>query len=230
MSKFLVQGRDAGRLLNQFSANDVDGDAGVITYTQWLNEAGTLEADLTVTKLDDEQFWVVATDTAHRHVETRMRRHFGDPRDRHRRHRRPCAVQRARPAFTRVGAVDHLGRSLERGVPVSYGTDDRRRLCPRLCVRITYLGELGYELYVPAEQAAHVYDRLSLPARPSVCATPASRRWPACGWRRATATTATTSTTPTRCSKPGSGSPSTSTSPAGSSGATPSLPRRPQGR
>ena len=38
----------------------------------------TIEADLTVTKLDHDRYWVVATDTAHRHVETRMRRHFSD--------------------------------------------------------------------------------------------------------------------------------------------------------
>ncbi len=76
MSKFLVQGRDAGRELNQLSAADVDGEAGRITYTQWLNEDGKLEADLTVTKLADDRFWVVASDTAHRHVETRMRRRF----------------------------------------------------------------------------------------------------------------------------------------------------------
>ena len=50
--------------------------AGVITYTQWLNEAGKLEADLTVTKLADDEFYVVASDTAHRHAETWMRRHF----------------------------------------------------------------------------------------------------------------------------------------------------------
>ena len=46
----------------------------MITYTQWLDERGKLEADLTVTKLDDERFWVVASDTAHRHVETWMQR------------------------------------------------------------------------------------------------------------------------------------------------------------
>ena len=40
----------------------------MITYTQWLNEGGKLEADLTVTKLDDDDFWVVASDTAHRHA------------------------------------------------------------------------------------------------------------------------------------------------------------------
>ena len=78
-----------GRVLDHISANDVDGDAGPITYTQWLNEGGTLEADLTVTKLDDERFWVVASDTAHRHVETWMRRHIARrARVRHRRDRR----------------------------------------------------------------------------------------------------------------------------------------------
>ncbi|HYI01726.1 FAD-dependent oxidoreductase, partial [Hyalangium sp.] len=65
MAKFLVQGRDAGRLLNHLSGNNVNGPSGVITYTQWLNEGGTIEADLTVTKLDDERYWVVASDTAH---------------------------------------------------------------------------------------------------------------------------------------------------------------------
>ncbi len=81
MSKFLVQGRDAGRLLEHLSANRVDGPKGVITYTQWLDEAGGIEADLTVTKLDDDRFLVVASDTAHRHVEAWMRRHF--PADAH---------------------------------------------------------------------------------------------------------------------------------------------------
>ena len=76
MAKFLVQGKDAGARLNWISANDVDGQSGVITYTQWLNDLGKLEADLTVTKLDDERYWVVASDTAHRHVETHMKRHF----------------------------------------------------------------------------------------------------------------------------------------------------------
>ena len=80
MAKFLVQGPDAGRALERISANRVDGDPGVITYTQWLNEGGRLEADLTVTKLDEDRFWVVASDTAHRHVETWMRRHMVDDR------------------------------------------------------------------------------------------------------------------------------------------------------
>ena len=74
MAKFLVQGRDAGKVLNHISANNVDGKSGRIVYTQWLNELGKLEADLTVTKLDDERFYVVASDTAHRHAEAWIRR------------------------------------------------------------------------------------------------------------------------------------------------------------
>jgi 4-methylaminobutanoate oxidase (formaldehyde-forming) len=57
MSKFLVQGRAAGPFLDHLSANSVNTETGLITYTQWLNEGGTLEADLTVTKLDEDRFW-----------------------------------------------------------------------------------------------------------------------------------------------------------------------------
>jgi hypothetical protein len=46
MAKFIVEGRDAGRVLDRISANSVDGPSERITYTQWLNAGGTLEADL----------------------------------------------------------------------------------------------------------------------------------------------------------------------------------------
>lgn len=78
MSKFYVQGKDAGALLNRLSTNNVDGDTGMITYTQWLDGSGHMQADLTVTKLKADKFMVVATDTMHRHVETWMERHIED--------------------------------------------------------------------------------------------------------------------------------------------------------
>ena len=65
MGKFLVQGRDAGEFLNYISANEVDGASGQITYTQWLNEDGHIEADLTVTKFDDKTFMVVTSEIAY---------------------------------------------------------------------------------------------------------------------------------------------------------------------
>ena len=78
MSKFLVQGATPAGCSTTCRPTPSTALAGRITYTQWLNEAGKLEADLTVTKLDDDDFWVVASDTAHRHVETWMRRHIGE--------------------------------------------------------------------------------------------------------------------------------------------------------
>lgn len=74
MSKFLVQGVDAGTFLNRLSTANVDGECGKITYTQWLNEEGYMEADLTVTKLRDDEFLVVATDTMQNHVYSHMLR------------------------------------------------------------------------------------------------------------------------------------------------------------
>jgi 4-methylaminobutanoate oxidase (formaldehyde-forming) len=161
MAKFLVQGKDAGARLNWVSANDVDGEPGVITYTQWLNEAGKLEADLTVTKLDDEKFWVVASDTAHRHVETLLKRHV----DGHH-----AFVTDVTGAYAQINVQGPRSRELLQSLttadlsneafPFRTAREIDLGYARVLCIRITYLGELGYELYVPAEQAVHVYDRI----------------------------------------------------------------------
>ena len=162
MAKFLVQGRDAGRLLNFISANNVDGPSGMITYTQWLNERGTLEADLTVTKLDDDRYWVVASDTAHRHAETWMKRHFPD--DAH------AFVTDVTSGWAQLNVQGPRSRELMQAVTSAGMSNEAFPFrCAReidigfaraLCIRITYLGELGYELYIPTEQAVHAYERV----------------------------------------------------------------------
>jgi glycine cleavage system aminomethyltransferase T/glycine/D-amino acid oxidase-like deaminating enzyme len=162
MAKFLVEGRDAGRFLNWISANQVDGPAGLITYTQWLNEGGTLEADLTVTKLGDDRFWVVASDTAHRHAETWMRRHIEG--DMH------AFVTDVTSGYAQLNVQGPRSRELLQSVTsVDLSNEAFPFRCAKeidigfaraLCVRITYLGELGYELHIPTEQAVHVYDRI----------------------------------------------------------------------
>ncbi len=161
MSKFLVQGRDAGRILEHLSANRVDGDPGVITYTQWLNDAGKLEADLTVTKLDDDRFWVVASDNAYRHVLTWMRRHLGDAH---------AFVSDQTSGYAQLNVQGPRSRELLQSItsadlsnpafPFRTAREIDIGFGRVLCIRITYLGELGYELYIPTEQATHVYDRL----------------------------------------------------------------------
>jgi 4-methylaminobutanoate oxidase (formaldehyde-forming) len=161
MAKFDVRGRDAGALLDRLSVSAVNDEPGRITYTQWLNSSGTLEADLTVTKLDPDRFWVVASDTAHRHALTWLRRHIGEAR---------AFVSdvtsgyaqinvqgpRSRELLASVTSADVSGEAFPYRAAAEIGIGFARVLC----IRITYLGELGYELYVPAEQAVGVYDRL----------------------------------------------------------------------
>ncbi len=164
MAKFLVQGRDAGRILNTISANNVDGPSGVITYTQWLDDGGKLQADLTVTKLDDERFWVVASDTAHRHVETWMRRHINADASGH------AFVADVTSGHAQINVQGPRSRELMQSIttqdlsneafPFRTAREIDIGFARALCVRITYLGELGYELYVPTEQATHVYERV----------------------------------------------------------------------
>ena len=161
MAKFDVRGRDAGQILEQVSANKVNGKPGRITYTQWLNPAGTLEADLTVTKLAGDRFWVVASDTAHRHAETWLRRHIGDAH---------AFVTDVTSGYAQINIQGPRSRELlacvtsadlsNEAFPFRAAAEIDIGFARVLCIRITYLGELGYELYIPAEQAVHVYDRL----------------------------------------------------------------------
>jgi 4-methylaminobutanoate oxidase (formaldehyde-forming) len=162
MGKFLVQGRDAGEFLNYISANEVNGKSGRITYTQWLNEAGTLEADLTVIKLEDEKFMVVTSDVAHRHTEAWMKRHISDDMN--------VFVTDVTSGYGQLNVQGPKSRELLQSLtsvdlsneafPFRAVGEIDIGLARVMCVRITYAGELGYELNIPSEQAVHVYDRI----------------------------------------------------------------------
>ncbi|WP_426504067.1 GcvT family protein [Dactylosporangium sp. McL0621] len=160
MAKFLVEGRDAAAALEELSANRVaDPDQGArVTYTQWLNEGGTIEADLTVTRLDEDRFWVVASDTAHRHAFARLRRHLDG---------RLAFAADVTSGWAQLNVQGPRSREIlaaaaeaDVTLPFRGAAELEIGFARVLCLRITYVGELGYELYVPAEQAVHVHDRL----------------------------------------------------------------------
>ncbi len=162
MGKFMVQGRDAGRCLNRISANNVDGAVGEISYTQWLNTAGRLEADLTVSKLADDRFFVVVTDTMVRHAEAWMKRNIPD--DAH------AFVTNVTSGYGQLNLQGPRSRELlqtltsvdlsNAGFPFRAAREIDIGYARVLCMRITYLGELGYELFIPTDQAVHVYDQV----------------------------------------------------------------------
>jgi 4-methylaminobutanoate oxidase (formaldehyde-forming) len=114
-----------------------------------------------VTKLAGDRYWVVASDTAHRHVETWMRRQFGDHH---------AFVTDVTSGWAQINVQGPRSRALLQSLttadlsnaafPFRTAREIDIGFARALCLRITYLGELGYELYVPTEQALHVYDRL----------------------------------------------------------------------
>lgn len=147
MSKFLVQGRDAGDFLNYLSTANVNEKVNQITYTQWLNDDGKMEADLTVCKIENEKFLVIATDTMHRHVETWMKRHVFE---------KHVFITDVTGSYTQINIQGPNSRKLlqtltsedlsNENFPFRCAKEIDLGYARLLCVRITYVGELGYEL------------------------------------------------------------------------------------
>ena len=163
MSKFLIQGQDAGKLLNYLSTANVNDKINQITYTQWLNHHGKMEADLTIIKLHDEKFIVIATDTAHRHVETWIKKHIGIKKE-----HQHVTITDITGAYAQINIQGPNSRKLMEEItnnnldnenfPFRAVKEVYIGYAKILMARITYLGELGYELYIPTEMSLHVYD------------------------------------------------------------------------
>ena len=161
-AKFMVQGRDATRGLNQLCANNIDVDCGRIVYTQWLNERGGIEADLTVTRLNEDEYFIVSPG------ETQVR-DFAWLRG----HLDPDAAVVATDVSSAWAVLPVMGpqsRALLETLTNAdlsnaahpFGRCREIELGPALvrAVRITYVGELGWELYIPSEFALCVYEAL----------------------------------------------------------------------
>ena len=161
-AKFLVQGRDAAAVLNRICCNEVDVAPGQIVYTQWLNERGGIESDLTVTRLADSSFMVVTAAAAQTRDFSWLARHI--PADAR------CFAQDVTSGLPMLGLMGPNSRALlERlsgedlsnaAFPFATSRELELGFAKVRASRITYVGELGYELYVPAEFALHVFDAI----------------------------------------------------------------------
>ncbi len=159
-AKFLVQGRGAAAALQRICANDVNVAPGRIVYTQWLNPRAGIEADLTVTRLGEAEFMVVAAAAGARRDLAWLKRHLGDA----------AAVADMTSAEATLCVMGPNSRALLQAVS---GADLSSAAHPFGCWReieigyararahrVTYVGELGWELYVPTEFARAAFDAL----------------------------------------------------------------------
>ena len=163
-AKFLVQGADACAFLNRVSTADVDVAPGRIVYTQWLNERGGIEADLTITRLDEQEYLVVTAAAAQTRDLAWIRGQLGaQPALR-------CAITDVTSGIAMLGVMGPRSRELLQKLsgadlsnaahPFGHSGELEIGYARVRASRITYVGELGFELYLPSEHCLDVYERL----------------------------------------------------------------------
>ena len=161
-AKILVQGADAEVFLNRICANDVSVDVDRVVYTQWLNDRGGIEADLTVKRLAQDQYLIVTSAAAQVRDHDWLRRNLAQDL-------RVVTTDvtssysvlsimgpRSRDLLSQVTSADLSNRAF----PFLTSKEIEAGYAQVRASRITYVGELGWELYMPSEFAQHVYDEI----------------------------------------------------------------------
>ena len=159
-AKFRLKGPDAAKALSWVAAGNVDRAVGSLTYTQMLNARGGIEADVTVARLAEDEFYIVTgTGFATHDFDWISRNLCGD-----------CQLSdvtsgsavlslmgpRARQVLAAVCPDDLTNE----GFPFGTARWISVARCPVLALRVTYVGELGWELHMPVEVAVTVYEAL----------------------------------------------------------------------
>ena len=161
-AKFRLQGRDAEKVLNQVCANDVAMEPGRLVYTQWLNEVGGIEADLTVTRLAADDYLIVTSGEFQVSDFNWLKRHI--PKGAH------AVATDVTSGLATIGIMGPRARDLlscltkddlsNKAFPFGSSREIELGYALVRASRITYVGELGWELYIPTEFTLGVYDLL----------------------------------------------------------------------
>jgi 4-methylaminobutanoate oxidase (formaldehyde-forming) len=161
-AKFRFEGRDTVAVLNRICANNIDVAPGKVVYTQWLNERGGIEADLTVTRLTEHAFMIVSAAETEVRDFYWLKRHIPD--DAH------CVLTNVTSGMGVISIMGPKARDLlqsltpddmsHKGFPFATSREIELGFCYVRASRITFVGELGWELYIPTEFMQDIYDRI----------------------------------------------------------------------
>lgn len=167
-AKFTLKGPDAEHALSWIAANDVTGPVGTLTYTQMLNDHGGIECDLTALRVTEDEYYIVtgtgfAThdfDHIAKNIPQGMNAQLVDVTSSN-------AVlslfgPRARDILQAVTRDDVSNAAFPFGTAQTIGIAG----CPVRALRVTYVGELGWELHLPVEYAQTVYAALHAAGAP----------------------------------------------------------------
>ena len=161
-AKFRLQGADAMRELNRVCANNVDVTPGRIVYTQWLNERAGIEADLTVTRIAEDDYMVVTSGETEVRDFAYLKRCL--------RHGAEVQLFNATSGLAVISVMGPRSREFlqsltkddlsQAAFPFATSREIELGYARVRASRITYVGELGFELYIPTEFALGVYEVL----------------------------------------------------------------------
>ena len=159
--KILVDGRDAATFLDRVCANRIDVAPGRIVYTQMLNAHGGIECDLTVSRLSETSFLLVVPCATLQRDLAWLRRHVDDAR---------CSIIDMTASESVLCLMGPQARAvLQDCSPNDFSNDAHpfgtwREIEIGMGIarahRVTYVGELGWEIYAGADQAAHIFEVL----------------------------------------------------------------------
>jgi len=159
--KLRVEGPQAEAFLNHVCGNDMSVPVGRIVYTQFLNKTGGIEADVTVTRLSETAYLVVTPAATRLADETWMRRHMGNF---------SVVITDVTAAEGVLAVMGPQARALMQKVSPNdfsnatnpFGTMQEIEIGMGLARahRVSYVGELGWEIYVSADMAGHVFETL----------------------------------------------------------------------
>ncbi len=161
-SKFLLQGRDALSVLNRLCGNQIDVAPGKVVYTQMLNERGGVEADVTVTRTAPDCFYIVDAAATQTKTFSYIQSHIAADEY--------AFLTDVTSAYAVLGVMGPNARTLLSGLtdadlsnpafPFASSQEIHFADASLRAIRITYVGELGWELHIPTEFALSVYDAL----------------------------------------------------------------------
>ena len=161
-SKLEVSGPGALALLQRITDNDMDKPVGSVTYTQMLNEGGGIECDLTVSRLAGDRFFLVTGAAFGPHDLAWVRAHLPDDGS--------VVAEEVTARYACAGLWGPRARAILRATTDAdvsneafpYLTGRRITIAGAvvLALRVTYVGELGWELYSPIEEGLAVWDEL----------------------------------------------------------------------
>ncbi len=159
--KLRVEGPDAQAFLNLVCGNDLSVSAGKVVYTQFLNVRGGIESDVTVTRLSETAYLIVTPAATRLADETWLRRRLGD---------RHVTITDVTAGEAVLAVMGPSARTLMQAVspadfsngahPFGTAREIELGLALARAHRITYVGELGWEIYVSSDMAGHVFETL----------------------------------------------------------------------